>query len=44
MLHTIENDLLTCTIESSGAEIRSLKDKATGQEYIWQIDNSVWGK
>jgi len=43
MLHTIENDFMTCTIESVGAEIRSLKDKNTGQEYIWQIDKDVWG-
>ena len=43
MLHTIENELLTCTIESIGAEIRSLKNKATGEEYIWQINKSIWG-
>ncbi|OQX77157.1 MAG: hypothetical protein B6D64_08685 [Bacteroidetes bacterium 4484_276] len=43
MLHTIENELLICTIESNGAEIRSLKNKATGEEYIWQIDKSIWG-
>lgn len=43
MLHTIENEKLICIIESNGAEIRSLKNKATGEEYIWQIDNSIWG-
>lgn len=43
MLHTIENKHLVCSIESNGAEIRSLKHKATGEEYIWQIDNSIWG-
>ncbi|MFK7953833.1 MAG: hypothetical protein AB8B73_13390, partial [Ekhidna sp.] len=43
MLHTIENEYLVCTIESNGAEIRSLKSKATNEEYIWQIDNSIWG-
>lgn len=43
MLHTIENEILTCTIESNGAEIRSLKNKATGQEYIWQINKTIWG-
>ncbi|WP_107038168.1 aldose 1-epimerase family protein [Brumimicrobium mesophilum] len=43
MLHTIENEHLKCTIESNGAEIRSLKDKNTGEEYIWQINASVWG-
>ncbi|MDP3441422.1 MAG: aldose 1-epimerase family protein [Ignavibacteria bacterium] len=43
MLHTIENEMLICTIESNGAEIRSLKNKASGEEYIWQIDASIWG-
>ena len=43
MLHTIENKTLICTIESTGAEVRSLKDKVTGKEYIWQIDDKVWG-
>lgn len=43
MLHTIENENLICTITSIGAEIRSLKNKSTGEEYIWQIDNSIWG-
>ena len=43
MLHTIENEKLICKIESVGAEIRSLKNKATGEEYIWQIDKAIWG-
>lgn len=43
MLHTIENEKLICTIESNGAEIRSLKNKVTGEEYIWQINKSIWG-
>jgi galactose mutarotase-like enzyme len=42
MLHTIENDKLISIIESNGAQIRSLKSKITNQEYIWQIDKSVW--
>lgn len=43
MLHLIENEKLICSIASDGAEIRSLKNKATGEEYIWQINPSVWG-
>jgi|TARA_B110000967_G_C18902177_1_gene576973 galactose mutarotase-like enzyme len=43
MLHTIENKILICTIDSNGAEIRSLKNKVTGEEYIWQINKSIWG-
>ena len=34
---------MSCTIDSTGAEISSLLDKTTGQEYIWQINKSVWG-
>ncbi|MFL1897220.1 aldose 1-epimerase family protein [Aquimarina sp. 2-A2] len=43
MLYTIENEMLICTIESKGAEIRSLINKTTGEEYIWQIKDSIWG-
>jgi galactose mutarotase-like enzyme len=43
MHHTIENEHLICTIESNGAEVRSLKNKITGEEYIWQINPNVWG-
>lgn len=43
MLHHIENELLACTIDSLGAEIRSLKHKASGQEYIWPMNPKVWG-
>ncbi|MDB9743927.1 aldose 1-epimerase family protein [Fibrobacterales bacterium] len=42
MLHTIENNQFICIIESNGAQIRSLKNKITNEEYIWQIDKSVW--
>ncbi len=42
MLHTIENENLICTIESKGAEVRSLINKKTGEEYIWQINSSIW--
>jgi galactose mutarotase-like enzyme len=43
MLHRIENEHLMCAIASNGAEIRSLINKATQEEYIWQIKPSVWG-
>jgi len=43
MIFTIQNNDLICKIESVGAEIRSLIDKKTGKEYIWQIDESIWG-
>ncbi|WP_405202599.1 aldose 1-epimerase family protein [Dokdonia sp. LLG6352-1] len=42
MLHTITNEHLTCSILAKGAEIRSLTNNKTGQEYIWQINPEVW--
>lgn len=43
MLHSIKNKELICTIDSKGAEIRSLKSIETGTEYIWQINPDIWG-
>lgn len=42
MLHIIENEFFICTIDSLGAEIRSLKDKSNGEEYIWPINKDIW--
>lgn len=42
MIHTIENDFLLCEVEATGAEIRSLKNKKTGQEYIWPMKPEIW--
>jgi len=42
MIYTIQNQYLICKIDSVGAEITSLVDKATQKEYIWQIDEKVW--
>ena len=43
MEYPITNEYLTCFIESVGAEIRSLKAKDTGQEYIWPMKPEIWG-
>ena len=43
MLYTIENDVLRASIDSVGAELRSLQSKADGFEYIWGGDEAVWG-
>jgi galactose mutarotase-like enzyme len=43
MLYLLENEHLTCNIDSVGAEIRSLKHKETGKEYVWQINPEIWG-
>ncbi|MBQ2955760.1 MAG: aldose 1-epimerase family protein [Clostridia bacterium] len=42
MIYTIENEFLTASVSSVGAELQSLKRKADGDEYIWQGDPDVW--
>ena len=41
MLYQIQNDKLTVTIQSFGAELTSVKDN-TGVEYMWQGDPAIW--
>ena len=40
MRHTIENEFLTVTVETKGAELVSVVDKATGAEMMW--DGQTW--
>jgi galactose mutarotase-like enzyme len=40
----LSNDQLTVSIKESGAEVCSVKSKATGVEYMWQADPSYWGR
>ena len=42
MTYTIQNDQLTATFAHTGAELRTLTDNATGQEYMWSGDPAVW--
>ena len=44
MRHILENDTLRVEIDSFGAELKSVKNKATGQEYMWQADPQFWGR
>ena len=44
MNYTIENEELILVISSHGAEVRSLKDKKTGREYMWCGDAAYWGR
>ena len=44
MLYTIENRQLICTIDSHGCEIKSVKDKKTGREYMWNGDPEYWNR
>lgn len=38
----LENDLLKVSIDTKGAQITSLYNKATGVEQMWQADPNVW--
>ena len=40
----IENDFLTASFLTKGAEWRSLVEKVHGQEFLWQGDPQFWGK
>jgi galactose mutarotase-like enzyme len=42
MLFTLKNEKLRLTVESLGAEMRSLQT-ADGTEYLWQGDSRYWG-
>ncbi|MBQ6843771.1 MAG: aldose 1-epimerase family protein [Agathobacter sp.] len=44
MRYVLENDKLRVEIDSFGAELKSVKDKVTNQEYMWQGDPTFWGR
>ena len=44
MQYTLENDRLVATIDTHGAELHSVRSKATGREYIWPADPAVWAR
>lgn len=44
MRYVLENESLHVEIDSFGAELKSVKDKTSGQEYMWQGDPTYWGR
>lgn len=44
MRYILENEQIKAEIESLGGELKSLEDKGTGQEYMWEADPAFWGK
>lgn len=42
MTYTIENDILSVTVDAKGAELASVKRKDSGIEYLWQGDAAYW--
>lgn len=44
MEFTLENEILTVTVTTSGAQMKSVLRKCDGVEHIWQADPAVWGQ
>ncbi|WP_277630190.1 aldose 1-epimerase family protein [Atopococcus tabaci] len=44
MRHRIENEWIAAEIETKGAELKSLRNKETNREYMWQGDPVYWGR
>ncbi|WP_298544606.1 aldose 1-epimerase family protein [uncultured Aquimarina sp.] len=42
MIHTIENDQLIVRIDTTGAELTSIKTKKDNKEFLWQGDPAIW--
>lgn len=42
--YQLRNDEITVEVVTSGAELKSLKDNVTGQEYLWCADPAYWGR
>lgn len=44
MRYTLENEILKVEIDSFGAELKSVKRKEDGCEYMWYADPAYWGR
>lgn len=44
MKQTLKNNLLTVEIDSHGAELHSIINNITGEQYLWQGDATYWGR
>lgn len=44
MRYQLENNYLCVEIDSFGAELKSVRSKATQKEYLWQGDPKYWGR
>jgi len=43
-MHSIQNDFIRIRVASKGAELQSISNVITGQEYMWSGDAAFWGK
>lgn len=44
MRYTLENDKLKVEVDSFGAELKSVRSKGSGREYMWNGDKQFWGR
>ena len=44
MIYTIKNEELICTVDSHGCELKSVKDRPSGKEYMWSGDPAYWNR
>ena len=44
MVYELSNETLTAQFSDMGAELMSLKNNKTGQEYMWHGDKKYWGR
>jgi len=42
MLYHIENEYLFCAVDDRGAQLHSIKDRESKNEYLWQGDPAMW--
>ena len=42
MRYTVENEFLRVEVDTLGAELASVVDKASGAQMLWQGDPAVW--
>jgi len=41
-IYQLKNSKLSISVDSQGAELKSMKDMATGTEYMWDADPAYW--
>ena len=40
----LENEYLKVGVSAKGAELKSVMDKKSGYEFLWQADEQIWGR
>lgn len=43
-MYSIQNDFIKIRVAPKGAELQSISNAITGQEYMWSGDTAFWGK